>query len=330
VVIPSFNYGHFVTEAVDSALAQTYADREVLVVDDGSTDDTRQRLAPYGDRIRYLYQENRGLSAARNAGVRAARGEYVALLDADDVWHPQKLELQMAYLAAHPEVGLLGAERTKERPARWPALGRAAGLAARTITLEQLVVCSRFGPSSVVIARRCFEAIGYFDPALRSVEDRHLWLRIAARFAVRKLESVLWWYRVHEGSMCCQARRMEEYEAKVLQDLLANTHELRGRPLLRRRALGRAAFSAAVRYTGAGHHGLALGRLLRSWLQWPFPFRRTEVVRRLIRPRALAVILLRLLRLRRSPGWPRGTMNPGRQAAGVPGSGPVGRADAQP
>jgi glycosyltransferase involved in cell wall biosynthesis len=306
VVIPAYNYGHFVAEAVDSALAQTYANREVIVVDDGSTDDTRKRLAAYGDRVRYLYQENRGLAAARNAGIRAARGEYVALLDADDVWHPQKLELQMAYLAAHPEVGLLGAERTKERPPRWPAVDRAAGLAARVVTLEQLVVCSRFGPSSVVIARRCFEAVGHFDPALRSVEDRHMWVRIALRFAVHKLDSVLWWYRVHEGSMCYQARRMEDYEAKVLRELLAATDELRGRPLLRRRALGRAAFSAAVRYTGAGHHWLALGRLLQSLVRWPFPFRRSEVVKGLIRPKALAVILLRILRLKRTPGQPRG------------------------
>jgi glycosyltransferase involved in cell wall biosynthesis len=302
VVIPSYNYGHFVTEAVDSALAQTYAHREVIVVDDGSADDTRQRLAAYGDRVRYLYQENRGLSAARNAGIRAARGAYVALLDADDVWHPQKLELQMAYLAAHPEVGLLGAERTKERPARWPALGRSAGLAARAITLEQLVICSRFGPSSVVIARRCLEAVGYFDPALRSVEDRHLWVRIALRFPVHKLDSVLWWYRVHEGSMCYQAQRMEEYEAKVLRELLADTDALRGRPLLRRRALGRAAFSAAVRYAGAGRHWVALSRVLQSLARWPLPFRRSEVVKRLIRPRALAVILLRILRLKRRPG----------------------------
>jgi glycosyltransferase involved in cell wall biosynthesis len=302
VVIPSFNYGHFVTEAVDSALAQTYAPREVIVVDDGSTDDTRKRLEAYEGRIRYLHQENLGLAAARNAGIRAARGEYVALLDADDIWHPQKLELQMAYLAAHPEVGLLGAERTRNRPARWPALDRAAGLAARPITLEQLVICSRFGPSSVVIARRCFEAVGYFDPALRSVEDRHMWVRIATHFPVHKLRSVLWWYRVHEGSMCYQAQRMEEYETKVLRELLANTRELRGRPLIRQRALGRAAFSATIRYAGAGRHWVALSRLVQSWIRWPFPFRRSEVRQRLIRPKALVVILLRLLRLKRNPG----------------------------
>src|SRR5262245_47307538 len=96
VVIPSYNYGQFVGEAVESALLQTWRGGvEVIVVDDGSRDDTRRRLGPYMDRIRYIYQENRGLSGARNTGIRAARGEWIALLDADDRWHPEKTEIQL-------------------------------------------------------------------------------------------------------------------------------------------------------------------------------------------------------------------------------------------
>ena len=98
VVIPTYNYAHFVTGAVESALAQTYPDREVIVVDDGSTDDTRDRLAPFEGRIRYIHQENQGLSAARNTGIRAARGALVAFLDSDDLWHPEKLAVQARYL----------------------------------------------------------------------------------------------------------------------------------------------------------------------------------------------------------------------------------------
>ena len=95
VVIPSFNCGSFVSQAIDSVLAQTCAPAEVIVVDDGSTDDTAERLEPYMDRIRYVFQENRGVSAARNRAVAESRGHCVAFLDADDVWHPRKLELQL-------------------------------------------------------------------------------------------------------------------------------------------------------------------------------------------------------------------------------------------
>src|SRR5271165_7143352 len=95
VVIPTYNYGRYVPQAVESVLAQTFKDFEIIVVDDGSTDDTPQQLEPYQDRIRVHKQANQGVSAARNAGVRLARAALVAFLDADDVWHPRKLEIQM-------------------------------------------------------------------------------------------------------------------------------------------------------------------------------------------------------------------------------------------
>jgi len=91
VVIPTYNYARYVTQAVDSVLAQTYPAGEIVVVDDGSTDNTRERLQPYWARIHYVYQANQGLSAARNAGIRVARGDVIALLDSDDLWHPRKL-----------------------------------------------------------------------------------------------------------------------------------------------------------------------------------------------------------------------------------------------
>ena len=94
VIIPCHNYGRFVTAAVESALSQTYQPVDVIVIDDGSTDDTPERLQAFGSRIRYIRQENQGVSAARNTGIRQSCGEWVAFLDADDFWHPQKLEAQ--------------------------------------------------------------------------------------------------------------------------------------------------------------------------------------------------------------------------------------------
>ena len=103
VVIPAYNHGRFLREAIDSVLAQTYAPLEIIVVDDGSTDDTEQIVRSYGDRVRYIRQQNAGVGAARNNGIANARGEYVAFLDSDDLWLPEKLAVQVEYMRRHPE-----------------------------------------------------------------------------------------------------------------------------------------------------------------------------------------------------------------------------------
>jgi glycosyltransferase involved in cell wall biosynthesis len=193
VVIPTYNYGRFVTAAVDSVLAQTRPADEIIVIDDGSTDDTRDRLAGCRDRITYVYQANQGLPAARNTGIRAARGDLIAFLDSDDLWHPRKLEAQLAVLAGTPALGLVAADSVADFRGEWPAVGDPAALPTRPVTLRDILVRSRFGPSSVLARRACFDAVGLFDPDLRSAEDRDMWLRIAARFPTVKVESPLWY-----------------------------------------------------------------------------------------------------------------------------------------
>lgn len=202
-VIPAYNYARFVCDAVDSALAQTWPNIEVIVVDDGSIDDTRRRLEPYGDRIRYIYQDNRGLSAARNAGIRAARGEWIALLDADDIWHRQKTAIQLAAGAASGTPALIGSPPADVLPDRL----------SDTCETRSLKVCDFLfavpvGPSGVLVRREAFEKAGMFDESLRSVEDRDMWLRIAARDPAIAVESPCWTYRRHEGQMNRCAERM--------------------------------------------------------------------------------------------------------------------------
>ena len=107
VIIPTYNRASLVVETLESALNQTFPDREIIVVADGSTDDTKQRLAPYSDRIKYIHQENRGVNAARNHGLSVAQGEYIALLDSDDLWQPYLLDLFVRVLDSHENIGFV-------------------------------------------------------------------------------------------------------------------------------------------------------------------------------------------------------------------------------
>jgi glycosyltransferase involved in cell wall biosynthesis len=301
VVVPTFNYGHFVAQAVESVLAQTYRNVEVLVVDDGSTDQTAQALAPYEGRIRYIYQQNQGLSAARNTGIRAARGNWVALLDADDLWHPLKLEMQTRYVRQHPEVGLLASAVTTSIDAGWPAVDPHQWQAVEPITPAQLALCSRFGPSSVLVRKDCFGAVGLFDSALRCCEDRDMWLRIADRFPVFKLRQPLWWYRYHNNNMHRAAARMEAAELRVLERSFSRLRSLQGRTSLRAKAFSYAYFESAIRYTEAGLCSRSLVKLLRSLLVWCCPYRYAELRRPTQRYKMLLVLLLRKLHLKSNP-----------------------------
>jgi glycosyltransferase involved in cell wall biosynthesis len=269
VVIPTYNYGHFVCEAVESALAQTYPAVEVIVVDDGSKDDTRERLAVYCDRIRYIYQENQGLSAARNTGIREARGDYIAFLDSDDAFHPRKLAIQMGVFASDPTLATVAtAAFSCDRPV-WETIPD-GHVTTRRITLDEIVLTTRFGPSSVITKKACFQSVGDFDTSLRSVEDRDMWIRLAARYPIARVELPLMWYRVSPGSMSRNAERMEQFERVVL-DKAFQMPELAGRWRLKRKADSLAAFAAALMYREAGMHRPALGRDVRSLWLWPFP-----------------------------------------------------------
>jgi glycosyltransferase involved in cell wall biosynthesis len=294
VVIPAYNYGHYVTEAIESALAQTYPAVEVIVVDDGSNDDTPARVGAFGHRVRSIRQTNQGLSAARNTGICAAQGKVVALLDADDTFHPRKLELQMAYLAAHPETGLLGTAAFSGPERAWAAIP-ADSFVAQSVTLDEFVIKSRFAPSSAIIPKRCFDAVGLFDTSLKSVEDRDMWIRLAARFPAAYLPVALTWYRLQPGSMSTNVSRMEHYERVVL-DKAFSSPELQGRKILRRKALGLAAYSSAFMYYDTDRSWAALWRMAKSFCWWPGVFRVPDVKMPLARVRLTIAILRRLAR----------------------------------
>lgn len=291
VVIPTFNHARYVVAAVDSALAQTRPPLEVIVVDDGSTDDTRDRLASYAGRIRYIYQPNAGLSAARNAGIRAAGGGWVAFLDADDLFHPRKLELQAAAVVRHPDLALLGAQSFSDEPVRWPDVPDDPPVVR--LRLPEVVIRTPFAPSSVLARRDVFDAAGYFEPGLRSVEDRDMWVRLAARGPVARLDAPLCWYRQTPGSMSRNPDRMEAFDRLVIDRSFA-LPELRGRQWLRRRAMAHMLLASSYTYLQAGRPAAAAARAVRALAWYPAPLPAGETHVRFVRPRLLARAVARL------------------------------------
>ena len=190
VVIPTYNRARCLAEAVDSVLAQEEAEVELIVVDDGSTDGTAHMLAGYGEAIRVLRQENRGVSAARNAGIAAAQAELLAFLDSDDVWLPGKLRAQVDFFAARPEALICQTEELWVKNGRRVNPGRRHRKRGGMIFEASLELCL-VSPSAVMIRRELFERVGRFDEGLPACEDYDLWLRVSRRFPVHLIEAAL-------------------------------------------------------------------------------------------------------------------------------------------
>ena len=225
-IVPAYNAAAYLAQALDSALAQRFADFEVVVVDDGSTDDTGAIADHYAtqhpDRIRVIHQPNAGLPAARNAAIEAARGELFALLDSDDVWQRDHLQLAVAAFDADPQLGLVHAniERIDARGdwimtcgPRW--CNESDPYAAIALRLEH-ISCP-----TVVFHRRCVEVVGAFDLQFTGLgcEDRDLWLRIAEHFPIRYLDVVTASYRLHGNNMSANHGKMTAARLKLLDKL---------------------------------------------------------------------------------------------------------------
>jgi len=214
VIIPAYNAAHFLPIAIDSVIAQTFADWRILLVDDGSTDDTAAVIAPYrerlGEKLAYIRQENRGLPAARNTAIRHSTAEFLALLDADDVWLPYRLGESLKSFAGRPGVGLsYGANAlidptgtvTKVFEARQ---AHAEGWIAPYIYMRMVnLPCP-----TVTFRRECVDAVGMFDEGMRATEDRDLWFRIATRYEVVMVPRVIAHYRTSPQAMTTDPDRM--------------------------------------------------------------------------------------------------------------------------
>lgn len=206
VVIPTYNCDRLLGETINSVLHQTYLDFEVIVVDDGSTDRTAELVNNYGKNVRYLYQENKGQGAARNAGMRMSNGVYIAFLDSDDIWLPTKLERQMSVIDSGSNVNfvycdvevfehLSGARLFFARQLFKPYQGNNIG--------SKLLLNNFIFSSTPIVKQKVFEKVGYFDESrlLQGIEDWDMWLRIAANYSLTFLGEPLAKYRVHDRNM---------------------------------------------------------------------------------------------------------------------------------
>lgn len=296
VIIPAYNAARWIAETIDSVLVQTFRDFEVIVVDDGSTDETPEIVAKYGNSVRHVRKENGGESSARNAGVRAAHGKYVAFVDADDLWLPEKIELQMKLFTKCPDLAWAYCDALvfdgQTNQVLWKISDTTKpyeGDILRPLLLDNFI-----GSPTPIIRRDVFDVAGYFDesPLIRIGPDWDMWLRIAAKHAIGYVAQPLAKYRWHSSSMTGTTGPQYTFESKLrvienavarepkrLADLrgraIANLCTIMGKWMVKRNedAKAREMFIRAIRYYPYDI------RILAYWLATflPVPFLRRTV-----------------------------------------------------
>lgn len=223
IIVPAYNAAKFLPAALDSVEAQTFEDWRIVLVDDGSTDNTPEIVAPYierlGAKLKYIKQPNAGLPAARNTAIRNSDSEFLALLDSDDVWLPCRLAESLKYFDGRPDVGLahgfidrIDAEgsiietfaRTQKHGEGW--------IAPYIYTREVNLPCP-----TITFRRKAVEEVGLFDESMRATEDRDMWFRIALRYQVVTVPVVIAQYRVSPNAMTTDTDRMLRAQLQFIE-----------------------------------------------------------------------------------------------------------------
>jgi glycosyltransferase involved in cell wall biosynthesis len=218
IVIPAYNHARFLKGTIESALAQTWRDYEIVVVDDGSKDDTPAVAAHFGDAIRYIRQANQGMAATRNTALRHATGDVISFLDDDDLWLPNYLATVMSYFqvdstlaAAHTGYQLTSDEEGRDFP----------GHSSRTVPSADLYATliegGFFPPSSVSVRRIILDTVGFFDEGLQGYADWELWLRICHEYKFIGIPEELVKYRIHAGGLSSNVQHMTEDRLKAIR-----------------------------------------------------------------------------------------------------------------
>ena len=219
VIIPTYNRGWIIQEAIDSVLDQDFSDYELIVVDDGSDDNTLEILGAYGKAITVLHQPNKGVSAARNRGIAEASGRLIAFLDSDDLWLPGKLATQVKFFEENADALI---NQTQEI---WIRNGLRVNPKKRHhkfsgMIFERSLALCLVSPSAVMLKKNLFDTVGVFDEHLPACEDYDLWLRISCRYPVHLIDSPLIIKRGGHDDQLSKAAGLDKYRIQSLMNII--------------------------------------------------------------------------------------------------------------
>lgn len=220
IITPTYNRADFLGEAIDSVLAQTFDDFELIVVDDGSTDNTSSLVKEYSDhRIRYFYQANQGQSVARNRALEKAKGEYICFLDSDNVWLENKLKKSLEVFKAHPKVDVVyadcilidedGNELSRKNMKRY------SGLIAKYMIKDNCV-----SMNTTMTKRECFNRFGGFDEDCKVADDYDLWLRFSGHYNFHYISEYFVNYRVMKNQISSDKKRRFDSNERIIKSFL--------------------------------------------------------------------------------------------------------------
>ncbi|MEM9159666.1 MAG: glycosyltransferase [Verrucomicrobiota bacterium] len=221
VIIPTYNRIETLPRAIDSVLAQTRRAEEIVVVDDGSSDGTQAFLAKAYPQIKVIVQNNRGVSSARNAGIQAATSQWIALLDSDDAWAPDKLEQQIAAIRDDPTMEICHTEET------WIFRGKKREVAKDYRKqggwiFDRCVLRCAISPSSAILRKSLLEEVGYFDESFPFCEDYDLWLRVSSQYPTLLVDAPLTLKHAGHGDQLSSNRALDHYRIRALDKILSS------------------------------------------------------------------------------------------------------------
>ena len=211
-IIPTYNSAQYITIAIESVLKQTYPNYEIIVIDDGSTDNTFDIIKKFSDQIVYIYKPNGGPASARNLGIKKSSGEYIAFLDADDYWLPDRLAIQINYLKEKPHVALVHSNTWILENGIEPYLAFTNYKPSSGLIFKELFLNNHINLLTVMLKRKYFDAANGFDEnkELIGFEDYDLWLRIALECSIAYIDKVVSVYRVHDSNISNETKSIHK------------------------------------------------------------------------------------------------------------------------